>query len=869
MGDLEEVHARRLRQRGRIAAGLLSALDVLDMARALVLGARAPVSWLDFKLGIRMLVRHPGLTVLGGLSLTFAIVAGATTFEFFHQLLKPDLGFPGGDRVVALRVWDTRTLGEEEQALWDFHLWRAALSSVEELGAYRTVVRNLRVADEPGDPVVAAEIMPGAFRLTATPPYLGRTLTDDDARPGAPTVVVLGHDVWAARFGGDEDIVGRTVALGRERALVVGVMPPAFAFPVAHQAWIPLRLETRPEQAAPREGPELSFFGRLAPGVTLEEAQAELSALGRAAATASPTTHEHLRPQVASWARAALGMSGVSPATFSAAVLGMNLPAVLFMILVCGNVGLLLFARAAAREGEMLVRSALGASRLRITSQLFVEALVLALLAAGAGLALARYGLGWWLWIVEVALWEAPLPFWFRAELSGATVAYSAGLALVAAAIAGVVPGLKVTAGGPSRLGQTSAGAGGVRIGGIWTAVIVCQVALTVVAPVVAIGVYVDSRDERGSVVLPLEDEDYLTALLALDPDGLPADAADGGDFGVRFGGTLEELERRLSADPRVAGVTFADRLPRMYHGWRQVEVDGPAAEPRDERGHRVAGASVAPDYRDVMGMELTAGRWFHESDRRSDPRVVVVNESFVTSVLGNRNPLGRRIRYVAGEHMRGGPDREPGPWMEIVGVVEDLGTTSGYGPMGLYHLAELDQVHPVYVALHIPGGAASYQPELRALAADVDPGLRLQDVQTLARVVDSERAFYAFWTFVAGGTAAIALILSLGGIYAVLAFAVARRTREIGIRAALGSPRGRVVLDILRRPLTQVAMGLAAGAGLLGAIIVAGKAYFDPRIMGLYTTYMVLITAVCLTAAVVPTRRALGVEPAEALRGD
>ncbi len=865
VGDLEEVHRRRLARRGPAAAWLLTSLDALDVARAIVLGGRLPFSWLDFKLGLRMLVRHPGLTVLGGLSLTFAILAGATTFEFFRQLLAPDLGFPGGDRIVAVEVWDARNGGRERRALWDYAHWADRLTSVEELGAYRNVRRNLRAGDEPGQPIFVAEIDPRALRLSATAPLLGRTLTDDDTRPGAPLVVVLGHAQWRARFGGDPGIVGQEVGVGRARATVVGVMPEGFAFPLAHEAWLPLRLETSPEQARPREGPDLSFLGRRAPGIGLEEAQVELSALGRTLAATSPATHEHLHPRVLTLPRAALGLGPVSGTVVSTVVVGMNLPAVLFVILVCGNVGLLLFARAAAREGEMLVRSALGASRLRIVGQLFVEALLLALLAAATGLALARYGLGWWLHIVEVALWEAPLPFWFRPSLSPETVAYSVGLAVVAAVVAGVVPGLKVTS-GTARLREASPGAGGVRIGGVWTAVIVCQIAVTVVAPVVAVGVHVDGLDERGAVALPLDDSAYLTALAGVDHEGSGPPPAEG-PYGERHREVLEELRARLEEDPRVAGVTFAERVPRMYHPFAQIEVDGPAAEPRDERGHRVAPARVTLDYREVLRMELKAGRWFLEADRELDPGVVVVNESFVRSVLGDRNPLGRRIRYVHGE--RTGPLPEPGPWMEVVGVVEDMGTISGYGPMGVYHLADLKETWPVHLAVHLPGGAAGFQGTLRAVAAGVSPELRLESVETLAEVADSERAFYAFWTAVAGGTTLVALLLSLGGIYAVLSFAVARRTREIGIRAALGSPSARVVADVMRRPLAQVALGLVVGAALLGSAIVAGRAYFDPRMWVFLAGYMVLITAVCLTASVAPIRRALAVEPAEALRGE
>ena len=892
LGDLEEAHRHRLRQRSRPAAAVLTALEALDMARALVLERLNPgISLLDFKLGARMLVRYPGLTVLGGLSLTFAIVAGATTFEFLSQTFVPNLGFPDGDRLVGIRVWDARSQGTERQALWDYARWEEGLTTVDELGAYRTLRRNLGLGDEPGVIVNAAEMTASGFRITDARPLLGRTLVEADERPGASRVIVLGHAVWSGLFAGDPDVVGHEIALGTERVTVVGVMPEGFGFPLVHEAWIPLQLPPA-GQTEPRQGPGLSYFGRLAPDASLERARAQIAALGGAASATSPTTHEHLRPQIVPFAHTALGLPpSFSRAAVTAWAASVNLPALLFVILVCGNVALLLFARAAAREGEMVVRNALGAGRRRILGQLFVEALMLAALAAVVGLTLSQYALGWWLHVVEVALLESPLPFWYRPTLSPETIGYSVALTVLAAALAGIVPGLKVTRALPTRLREASAGGGGFRIGGVWTVVIVSQIALTVVAPVVAIAVHLDSQHQRGGIVLPIEDTDFVTAHVALDPDvgtangptptpgAGPERTAPAGtamtasrSFGAAYESRLELLEETLLADPRVTGVTFAERLPRMYHPWRQIEVDGPAAEPRDDRGHRIGSSAVTLDYFEVMGAEIVGGRGFDPGDLDADIGVLVVNESFVERVLGGRNPIGRRIRYVATEQYEN-PDAEPAPWMEVVGVVEDLGTTSGYGPAGMYHPADPAEAYPLHVAVHVPGGAESFQAELLRAGFAVDPALRIDQIQTLAEIVDSERTFYGFWTFVAGGTAAIALLLSLGGIFSVMSFTVTRRTREIGIRVALGSSGTRVVGEILRRPLFQVGLGLAVGAALLLLILLPTAVYSGPgeglRLVGWLALYMVLMTAVCLAAGAIPTRRALAVEPAVALNGD
>lgn len=885
LGDLEEAHHRRRFERGPVAAAFVTSLEAMDMARALLLERLNPgISSLDFKLGARMLVRYPGLTVLGGLSLTFAIVAGATTFEFLSQMFVPTLDFPDGERVVGIRVWDTRDLDTEEQALWDYAMWQDELTSVEELGAYRTLRRNLGLGDEPGIIVNAAEMTASGFRITGARPLLGRTLLDADERAGAARVVVLGYRAWSDLFAGDPDVVGRNVTLGAERATVVGVMPEGFGFPLVHEAWLPLQLELPAGQVRPLEGPGLAYFGRLTADASMEEARAQIATLGRAAAAASPTTHEYLQPQIIPYAQTALGLPpSFSSAAITAWAMSVNLPALLFVILVCGNVALLLFARAAAREGEMIVRNALGASRRRILSQLFVEALLLAGLAAVVGLTLSRYALGWWLYIVEVALLEGPLPFWFEPSLSPRTIGYALGLTLLAAALAGILPGLKVTRALPSALREASAGGGGFQVGGVWTVVIVCQITVTVVAPVVAVAVHVDSRNERGEIALPMEDDDFVTARIALDRMVESLDPA-APDLGQTYEGRLAQLEEALMNDPRVAGVTFAERMPRMYHRWREIEVEEADTEPVPDlpfctvgcpepaTSHRLASSAVALDYFDVLGVEVLAGRPFDVGDLAADIGAVIVNESFVERVLGGRNPIGRRMRYVATEEYRD-PDQEPGPWMEIVGVVEDLGTTSGYGAMGMYHPADLAETYPLHVAVHVPGGAGTFQADLLRAGFSVDPALRIDDVQTLAEIVDSERAFYGFWTFVSGGTAAIAMLLSLGGIYSVMSFTVTRRTREIGIRIALGSSNARVVTDILRRPLTQIGLGLLLGGVVLGAIFAAaglsGGSGATVGLGGLFAAYMALMATVCLAAGIMPTRRALSVEPAEALRGD
>lgn len=827
------------------------------------------VSWLDFKLGARMLVKYPGLTLTGGLAFAFAIWVAASAFEFVGQVLFPQLPLPDGDRVVALESWDAAAGRVEPRVLHDFAAWRTELRSVEELGAYRLAPRNLVASDGESRPVEVAEISASAFRVARAHPLLGRTLGDADERPDAPAVAVIGHDLWQARFGGDSSVVGRVVQLGRTPTTIVGVMPDGFGFPVAQSLWVPLRLS--PLDYPRGDGPALRLFGRLAPGATLADAQAELTAWGRRAAAEFPATHQHLRPRVIPYAQSVALVEG-SELMATRASYGFF---VLLVVLICGNVALLLFARAATREGELVVRSALGASRGRIVAQLVAEALVLLGVAAVVGLAAAGLGVRLLVRAIEANSGQQ-LPFWFHAGLSPWTVLYAAGLTLLGAAIAGVLPGIKVTRGLQAQLRQAAAGAGGLRFGGIWTVVIIAQIAVTLGFPAVAFNVARDAVDIR-AMVADFPAAEFLSARIALDREPAPGADTSLAAFVARRQAAVNELARRLRAEPAVLGVTFADRLPRMNHLPHMIEVDSGGAAPEDPRfpaGYRTSSAMVDADYFEVLGAPVLAGRAFHSGDLAADSRVVIVNESFVRLVLGGRNPIGRHLRYrwrnPADRNDALGPSSwgaEPGPWYEIVGVVPDLGMSKTTDPKvaGFYHPLTAELVGPLHVAVHVRGDPVAFAPRLRAIAAAVDPTLRVDGVARMDTLSDPEIQFLTFWVRLIGVVSAVALLLSLAGIYAVMSFTVARRTREIGIRVALGATRRRVVAAVFARPLAQLGLGVVAGS-ILTAVLV-GRATLGALSGTL--AYAVLMLGVCLLACVVPTRRALQVQPTEALRAD
>jgi predicted permease len=636
--------------------------------------------------------------------------------------------------------------------------------------------------------------------------------------------------------------------------------------------WAPLRIDASGYE--PREGMTIRIVGRLAPGATLEEARTELANQGRIAASDFPRTHEHLRPQLFTFAESVHLFEGPEE---SALLLAGNVFVVMLLVLVCANVGLLMFARAATRETEIVVRSALGASRRRIVMQLFAEALVLGSIAAVVGLTAAGWGIRWALDLMRGELTDASgnFAFWIDGKLSPLTFLYTALLTLLAAAIAGVLPGLMITRNLGDRLKRTTAGAGGTQLGGIWTAVIVLQLAVTMGFPVVTFFVRRDAvRMETQPLPFPVDQ--FLSARLEMEQSS-PESGADTSAVAVqvRYANAARKLEERLEADSAVAGVVFAELLPRQSHPNNQIEVDHDAVAPHDERGHLVASAKVDPKYLDVLGVSMLYGRWFYSSEAHSDARVAVVNKSFVDRIMGGRNPIGRRVRYVR----RSAPETQP--WFEIVGVAPDLGTNSGWGPAGIYHpLAravngpatalgfDTAQVYPLNVAIRLRGDPKAFTPRLRAIATDVDVTLRLAEVMPLRDVVNAEVAFHAFWVKMTTIVSAIVLLHSLVAIYAVMSFAVSRRTREIGVRVALGATPRRIVRAVFAQPLRQLGMGLLAGTALVAYLIGMMKGRMPTAdqflFLGGYTT---LVAAVCLVACVVPTRRALAVQPTEALR--
>jgi predicted permease len=805
-----------------------------------------------------MLLKYPGLTIAGGLALAIAIGIGAGWYDLWGKLLWPTIPLPDGDRIVIIETHNALANQPELRVTRDFLEWRSEVRSIDGLGAYRNELRNLIVGHTPPVLIRTAALTATAFRTARVPPLIGRGLLDADEKPGAPGIVVLGYDVWQRSFEGRNDVLGSTVKLGSTPVTVVGVMPNGFGYPVSQEAWTPLQLRA---SYGALEGDPIGVIGRLKPGITLEQAKAELRVLGERTAAALPATHAHLRPFVAR-----LGQDSETPPDIVGLAL-MYLPSLLVLLLACTTVGTLFYARTAIREGEMAMRSALGASRARIISQLFVEALVLASIAAVVGLIAVDRTLRWG---IEAVAGNGGIPFWMTPGLEITTMLYAGGLAVAGAAMVSLLPALRVTG---TRLQPhlMNLGAAGstLRFGHVWTTAMIAQVALTAI--VIPVGIEGASQAIlRVRIHAQFPSHEYFTARLELDR---PADEGMTSAFEERRARTYARLEQQIAKEPDVVAVTFADRQPGgdlPIERTASVEIPS-GAEPAFQTGF--ATSSVGPGFFEAFDRPIVAGRAFHGGDFSPAARTVIVNEAFVRGVVqrGIASPLGARLRYASESGVSAAE-----PPFEIVGVVRDLGLDPGeQGDEAAYvfHAASAATVSPLVMSVRVRGNPATLAARLPVIAAGVDGGLSVLEARSLGESIWQRDYWMVVPVAASAGVSALVLFLSAMGLFALMSISVSRRRREIGVRMALGANPRHVLARILGHAMVLMGSGVAAGGGLvLLAVALGGGPTGRPADdVVSFAAWIGMTSAVMLgaglLACVEPARRALRINPIDALR--
>ncbi|HYP06442.1 MAG TPA: ABC transporter permease [Bryobacteraceae bacterium] len=797
--------------------------------------------WLDFKLGLRMLIKYPGLALVGifGIAVAVAIATGGFSV-IYGNFIEPSLPLQEGDRIVSIELWDSPASKPERRILSDFLRWREELKSVQEISAFRNATPNLIAPGGKTESIRVAMMTASGFRVARVQPLIGRLFTDHDEREGAAPVIVIGETVWRNRFAADPAILGRTLQLGAVVHTVVGVMPASFAFPVNHDFWAPLRASMTAE---PLTGPELMVFGRLAPGSTIESARAELNTVGRRRARELPKIYAELQPQAMPYANPFLGIHGPGDIMGLHAMNGLIIT---LLVLVSFNIAILVYTRTAMRGAEISLRTALGASRGRIVAQLFIEALVMSTVGTAIGVAIAEFALRQ---LAAATLHvAADLPFWLSFHLSGKAVLYAALLSVLAAAIVGVAPALQATRRElSSKTRVVGTGSSDLRLGWMWTTLVIAQVGFAVALLPGAVTATVDNlRSElidRG-----FRSEEFLTAQLDIDPALSTADL---------YTGRHTELARRLQADPRVSTTTFATAIPGD-------EPDTVIDTHAQQSGHHVRVNRVDVNFFGAFEVPILAGRAFQPSDAESptsQASAVIVNHSFAQRIFGG-DALGQRVRYAQAS------DR----WYEIVGIVPDFpaGVSPGMNdsPLRMYHAIAPGQAQPLNIMLRMrSANPSAFTQRLNEHAAAVDPDLQVRNIQTLEEALRKEQWIRRTEAAVLAAICASVLLLSSAGIYALMAFTVSQRRKEIGIRMALGADRTRIVAGIFSRAFAQLATGAVLGMAMAAQLWQTSNGNVQSDKSLVLAGVAIFMMAVGCLAALGPARRCLAIEPTEALR--
>ncbi|HEX8140371.1 MAG TPA: ABC transporter permease [Pyrinomonadaceae bacterium] len=805
------------------------------------------VLWQDLRYGFRMLVKRPSFTVVAVLTLAFGIGANTAIFTVVNAALLRPLPYREPDRLVHL--WETKQqtqFGQREASYPDYLDWRDHTQAFEGMAGYSRRSFALTGRDAP-DRFAGAAVTDGFFRVLGVEPIIGRSFQPGEDQTGAARIVLLGYGLWQRRFGGDPNVVGQSLVLNGTSYTVIGVLPQSFQFAPAGEPemWVPL--SPSPEQMSRRFMHWLNIVARLKPGVTREQAEGELGAVAQSIAQGYPDSHTGTGIRLVPLHEQITGR--VKP------VLLVLLGAVCFVLLIaCANVANLLLARSAARQKEIAIRTALGASRLRLVRQLLTESVLLSVMGGIAGLILAQWGVE----LLIAAIPESQLssmPYLRGLGIDSKVLLFAMAVSVLTGLVFGLAPALQSS--GLSL--QESLKEGGRTSGmqvrqGLRGLLVVTEIALALVL-LVGAGLMMKSLYRLLAVDPGFATENVLTMRVSLPMTKYPED----GNV-IAF---HEQLLPRIESLPGVKGAGTVSVLPLLGGNTTRLLVEGrPAPPPGEELEANFR--EVSTGYFRTMGVPLIAGRNFTERDKVGTPEVVLINQTMAHRLFPGENPVGQRLNF-ASMQVKG---------LEIVGVVGDekvTGLDSATTPV-MYVAFLQDPGRTLNLVVRTTSDPLSVAGAVRSEIGSLDPDLAVFEVRTMEQLIDNAPSTFLrrYPAFLIGVFAGVALLLAMVGIYGVISYSVAQRTHEIGVRMALGAQRSDIFKMILGQGLLLTFAGV--GCGLVAALILTR--FLASLLFGVSTTDPLTYLAVSLPlilsamlACYMPARKATKVDPMVALR--
>ena len=798
----------------------------------------------DVRYAVRSLARRPAHAML--VTVTLALGLGATTaiLSVVNGVLLRPLPYDDPSRLTWIYEWSPRGDDHNPVSNGSYLDWKARSRSFAGMGAhYQPGDVTLTGTGEPTR-VVALDATPSVLALLGVRPRLGRLYDETDVS-GDSQVLVISHAFWRARFGGDTAILSQRLVLEGQPWTIVGVMPEGFAYPDASVAMWRHARESGLD-GSQRRSHNLVVVGRLRDDVTLPQAQADLDAIATQLGVEYP---EFMRD----WRVNVVAMHGDIVAPVRSLIVILLAGATLLLIVACGNAGNLLLTRALARSREIAVRGALGAGRFRIVRQLLVESLVLAALAAIAGVGVAIVALR-----ALLALAPADLPRLEQIRLDPMVLGWTVLIAIASTVIIGLAPALRlarVDLQGALRGGH----GGGDRHGRLRGALVVIEVAASLVM-LIGAGLLVRSFERLREVDLGFDHEGLLAVNLSLPRSRYP-DAPAQFEF-------YQRLQERLGSFPGVVAATGASEAPAYTHPMTfSFAIQGKVSPNRSGRFDPVPLFAVMPGYFSTMGIPLLRGRVIDARDRMEAPAVAMVNQALARQLWGAEDPVGGHIAFA-------GPE---GPWLEVVGVVADARMEAAdREPRPTIYTPWLQKTWPWLnwqtALLRLPAGAdpAETAVSVRRALTELDPDLAIHHLATADELYAEGQARRRLATVLLGGFAGTALVLGIIGLYGVMSTAVAERQREIGVRMALGAARSSVLGMVLSQAGRLLSIGIVLGALVAGAStkVLSTMLYeTSPVDPVTFVGVALLLGAAGLGAALIPARRATAIDPVTAIR--